>query len=105
LTISVSKFTRNHYFIDNEDAIDENMMIYMSVTKVKKIITEVLEPVLIQAKKESVFVNGVVNRLDTLDAAKQDMKGEIQVLQRSTTVLNELQKAFWKFQADQGNHA
>ena len=77
MTISVSKFTRNHYFIDNEDAIDENMMIYMSVTKVKKIITEVLEPVLIQAKKESVFVNGLVNRLDTLDAAKQDMKGEI----------------------------
>jgi len=49
----------------------------MSVTKVKKIITEVLEPVLIHDKKESVFVNGVVNRLDTLDAAKQDMKGEI----------------------------
>ena len=97
MTISVSKFTQNHHFIDNEDAIDENMMIYMSITKVKKIITEVLEPVLIQAKKESVFVNGVVNRLDTLDAAKQDMKGEIQVLQRSTTVLSELQKAFWKF--------
>ena len=46
------------------------MMVYMSVTKVKKIITEVLEPVLVQAKKESIFVNGVTSRLDILDAAK-----------------------------------
>jgi hypothetical protein len=29
-----------------------------------------LEPVLIQAKKESVFVNGVISRIETLDAAK-----------------------------------
>jgi hypothetical protein len=34
-------------FIDNEDAIDDSMMVYMSITKVKKLITEVLEPVLI----------------------------------------------------------
>ena len=56
------------------------MMVYMSVTKVKKIITEVLEPVLIQAKKESAFVNGVTSKIDILEAAKTDMKGEIQIL-------------------------
>lgn len=78
MIILVSKINKIYInFIDNEDAIDDNMMVYMSVTKVKKIITEVLEPVLVQAKKESVFVNGVTSKLDILEAAKIDMKGEI----------------------------
>ena len=32
--------------LDNDNKIDETIMIYISVTKVKQMVTEILEPVL-----------------------------------------------------------
>tara|TARA_B110000285_G_C14853247_1_gene480970 strand:+ start:190 stop:318 length:129 start_codon:yes stop_codon:yes gene_type:complete len=42
------------------------MMAYISVTRVKQIITEVMGPVMLSARKESVFAKNMNTKLDEL---------------------------------------
>ena len=52
-------------YVANE-AIDNNMMAYISVTRVKQLISKVMEPVLYKAKQESDYAKRVNTRMDDL---------------------------------------
>ena len=49
-----------------DDAIDDTMLAYISVTKVKQLITDILAPVMISAKKESQFARQMNMKLEEL---------------------------------------
>jgi len=56
-----------HIFNLGTDAIDEAMMIYISVTRVKELIDDVLKPVIKEAKKESEHTRVVKQKIDSND--------------------------------------
>jgi len=53
--------------MNDEDTVDEAMMMYISVTKVKEVVTEVLEPVMKSAAKESQYSRNMNLKIDELN--------------------------------------
>lgn len=43
------------------------MMAYISISKVKELITEILEPIMAKSKTESVFVKFLTDKSETLE--------------------------------------
>lgn len=64
------------------EAIDDAMMIYISVTRVKELIDEVLKPVIKEAKKESEYTRVVKMKIDGNDQRVSDLKTECANMQR-----------------------
>lgn len=58
------------------------MVMYISVTRVKELITEVMEPVLIKAKQESDYARKVNIKMDDIAKEFTEAKDKIEVLQR-----------------------
>ena len=49
------------FYLEGVEAIDDAMMVYISVTRVKELIDEVLKPVIKEAKKENLFfLDGII---------------------------------------------
>ena len=80
------------------------MMMYISVTRVKQLITEVLQPVLVQAKKESEYAQRVNSKLDELEKTVKETKEEVHGLGRGSKAFEELTKNFFKSQAELTNY-
>lgn len=58
------------------------MMMYISVTRVKELIDEVLKPVIKEAKKESEYTRVVKMKIDANDQRVSDLKTESLNMQR-----------------------
>ena len=59
--------------IIEEDGIDDSMMMYISVTKVKEIISGVLAPVMKQAKAETEFTRRMKASVEEVKMQCTDM--------------------------------
>ena len=53
-------------FTARGESIDDSMALYVSVTKVKEIVSDVLEPIMKQAKVESNYAKTVNGRLEEI---------------------------------------
>ena len=58
------------------------MVMYISETRVKKLITEIMEPVLIKAKMESDYARKVNIKIDDVGKEFLETKDKIEILQR-----------------------
>ena len=68
------------------------MMMYISVTRVKQLITSVMEPVLIKAKQESDYARKINMRMEELDKSFLEANEKIELLQRSARAADDLNK-------------
>jgi len=53
--------------IGNDNKIDDTMMIYISVTKVKQMVTDILEPVMAKQKSDTLHVKFLTDKSETFD--------------------------------------
>lgn len=76
------------------------MLMYMSVTRCKQLIAQVLEPVLRSAKHESQYAKNVARQLDDVKRGIAEARAEVDTVRRGQKGFEEFQKTFFKFQAD-----
>lgn len=76
------------------------MALYVSVTKVKEIVSDVLEPIMKQAKVESNYAKTVNGRLEEMGKTMKEQTDALAGFRTKVNVLDDLQRAFTKFQGD-----
>lgn len=76
------------------------MALYVSVTKVKEIVSDVLEPIMKQAKVESNYAKTVNGRLEEMGKTMKEQTDALATFRTKVNVLDDLQRAFTKFQGD-----
>ena len=77
---------------------------YISVTKVKEVISGVLAPVMQQAKKESDFVRKMNIKVEDIIAKVTENSNQIVSLSRTAKHVEDVQKQLHKFQGDFSNY-
>jgi hypothetical protein len=80
------------------------MVVYISVTKVKEMITGIMAPVMVSAKKESEFAKKINVKFDEISSKVSDITNQLVVLNRTTKYVEDVQKTMNKFQGDFGNY-
>ena len=63
--LDVNEIKRKFLEESNLDHIDESLHVYLSISMLEKTVTDILGPILVRAKEESVFVKDARERLTT----------------------------------------